>query len=136
MFVPATHLIAINAALVDAFGDEMAYREHTRESNRALFSSPLYRALFLFISPVSLVKQAAPRWNKIQTGLPLQAEMTGDRTFRASLNFPAHLVPRFFATSWGDTLEVSFGLTRAKAPNVSVVEFDARHVVFEGSWQG
>ncbi len=135
VFVPTVHMFALNHALLDAMGgDEDAFERHTVDANRRQLTSPLYRAMFLFVSPKNLINNADARWGKVHRGVTLSSEVTGERSFRGSLTFPEHLAFPLLLTMWAAIFKLGIELAGAKNVKSEVGTVTSTHGTIFGEW--
>jgi hypothetical protein len=137
-WIPEVHYNVLSEAIAELRfagpGGEAAHAVWYTELNRQLFSSPLYKVMFVVISPDRMYSGAARRWATFHRGsvLTLPRQTKGAATLR--LTYPPNLFPdrklRDFAVSFQVVGEAAGG------KNVRV-----RHVVesegsssFEATW--
>jgi hypothetical protein len=94
-WVPEVHYGAVASAIYDEFfrgsGGMDAYEQWVLEGNRTLFRNPLYRALFLFMSPERAIIGAGSRWGAFHRGSILVKTRSDARSARLRLTHPANL---------------------------------------------
>jgi hypothetical protein len=94
-WIPETHVQGVLLTIHDhAFGgDSEAFLGWTLDGNRRLLSGPLYRILFLVVSPPRLVVGAQHRWHAFHRGSKIVAEHVGNGDARVLLEYPPYLIP-------------------------------------------
>lgn len=120
------------AALLHAVAERRGYgprecRAWFRRSNRALFASPLYRILFVVVSPEALLRQPGKRWGAFHRGTTLELEGVADDGVRLALRFPAGLFDEIVLDAFAEAFAAALEAAHAKDP---VVEVEARAAGF------
>jgi hypothetical protein len=105
-----------------------------RARNRALFQSPAYRILMAVVSPASLVRFAARRWENWHRGTRLEAEDLADGGARLTLRFPPGLLDGLVLRAYAQAFEVALELSRAPAPAVHLAEEAPGRASFLACW--
>jgi hypothetical protein len=67
------------------------YERWTRQRNRALLTRPLYRALFLVVSPERLIEGMQRRWSHFRRGTRIELVERAPRSVVVRVRFPAEL---------------------------------------------
>jgi hypothetical protein len=129
---------AIMLASIDACfaASEERFLEHVRMGNVKMLSSPLYRALFLVVSPARVLRGMSARWTALHRGtsfVPLDTDDARGRTFR--LTFPSRLMPREVCRLRCVSIEVALALAGAHEPRVELRELAETHATFVGTWR-
>ena len=95
IWVPEVHYGAMIGAIYDLrFRDRGgldAFQAWVLEGNRALLRSPLYRVLFLVVSPERVFIGADQRWARFHRGSLLSVLKRASRTVTLRLTYPEHL---------------------------------------------
>ncbi len=111
-----------------------AFREWSREMNREVYRSPVYRALMAFFSPGTLLERGAARWGSFRRGTSLEVERRGERGAEGRLAFP----PRVFT---GELLELFAGAfavalehSRARHATVRLAGYTTTSASFLVEW--
>ena len=134
LFLPSAAMFALNHALMDAFDDLEAFMDYTVRSNRQTLVSPLYKALFLFVTPKSLVEHAGERWAKVHRGVELACKMTGKSEFFCTITYPAHLASPELVDVWGRVLAMTLDLSGAKNVELTVQRYTPTQAEYTGTW--
>jgi hypothetical protein len=120
-WVPETHF----AALVHAVSERRRYgvREYgawVRNSNRALFASPLYRILMSVVTPGALLRHTGKRWGNFHRGSTLALDGFADEGARLTLTFPAGVFDGLLLRGYGEALAAALEAAHAKDPIVEI----------------
>jgi hypothetical protein len=119
------------ASVTACFGaSEERFLDHVRMGNVRMLSSPLYRALFLVVSPARVLRGMSARWSALHRGTSFVA--VEDRTFR--LTFPERLMPPQVCRMRCVSMEVALALASATEPHVELVEVSDTHATFVARW--
>jgi uncharacterized protein (TIGR02265 family) len=104
------------------------YMEWTRQRNVLLLTRPLYRALFLLLSPERLLRGLERRWSAFRRGTQVHATRSEPGFVELSVRYPSHL---YEATALVAALEAS----GAQGVSVELLEFGEREARYRGSWR-
>ncbi len=95
-WVPEVHLQSLLLAIFDRFfakraGAEGAFLRWVLDSNRVLFSTPLYRVLFFVVTPERLFVSVDKRWNTFRRGSKLETVIVEPGHARLRITHPSGL---------------------------------------------
>jgi hypothetical protein len=95
-WVPEVHSCVILIALLDRHFERgpaglEAYAHWTYERNRRLLTRPLYRALFLLLSPERLLRSVGSRWGAFRKGTSLELVAQGTGWAELVVRHPPHV---------------------------------------------
>lgn len=123
-WIPEARVLALMHAVRDlAFESDEAFFEWVRTSLRELFSTPMYRLLMAMTSPQMLARQADRAWARVRRGTVRQLEEQGDTHNLGVLRYPPYLFDRFSMGIVCAGVEVTYRLSRARAPEVRMLEW-------------
>lgn len=115
-WVPEVHFNAAALAMYDHHfgGDNLqSFDAWVYQVNNDVFRKPLYRVLFLFVSPQRLLLSSARRWDHFHRGSTLTLVESSADTARLRLEFPPHLfspeVIFGFGAAWRAAAETAGG---------------------------
>jgi hypothetical protein len=136
---PWTSEVVLQATLL-AIGDRSrmsarAFQEWTREMNREVYRSPVYRALMAFFSPVTLLDRGAARWASFRRGSALEVERHGDRGADLRLSFPPRVFTGELLESFAGAFAVALEHSRAKQASVELRSSTATAAAFFARWE-
>jgi hypothetical protein len=136
-WLPEVHAVAISLAIADGFfASEEAYLSKKLQANRRLLSGPLYRFLFLFVSPREmLTKHFVDRWEKFHRGLLVKSSEVTDGTAKVQLRFPHHLVPRLQADTYGVVLQAAVEAAGGKQAAARIEAFGSTFADYDVRWR-
>ncbi len=134
-WVPEVHALVAMIAVRDrhfAPGEVglAAYEAWTYERNRKLLARPLYRALFLVLTPERLLARVETRWAMFRRGSTL--ELVGSAPGRAELrmSYPSHLVEHTTARGLRGALRAATELAGGRDVAVEIVSIEEREAHF------
>lgn len=112
-----------------------SFREDLRDRNRRLLAGPLYKALFLVMSPSQVLRRLPDRWAAIHRGTSLDL-VENDTPGRATIvqHFPPRLLPEWLAFARGASFEVGLELVGAKNIKVELTTYTDTSATFVGRW--
>jgi hypothetical protein len=119
---PEAHLCGLILGIADVrrLSDD-AVCAWARQANRSLFASPAYRVLMAVVSPGSMIRFAARRWENWHRGTSLDPGEISDDGVRLTLRFPPGLYDGLVLRAYAQAFEVALEMSRAEAPRVSLV---------------
>ena len=134
-WLPEVHLWALAFAVADQQGmDEARLHAWAAERNRKLFEGSVYRTLMAMVSPSTLFRFCAVRWNAFHRGTSMQAGPVSDDGCQVTLAFPRAVfdeqVLRFLAVVFRTALEAS----RAVGPQVELVSSTDSSGFYRARW--
>jgi hypothetical protein len=137
-WLPEVHTNAIMLAAFDlAFrtaGGMAAFLEWVYERNRKLLSAPLYRVLFLVVSPERLLLHMEKRWAAFHRGTDLTLIERREGHARVRLTFPSKLHCEHSARGVGAALRAAADSAGAKDCRVTVRPAEGQ-AEFEIDWR-
>lgn len=132
---PEAHLAALILAVADLRGmTDGEVCAWARERNRALFRSPAYKILMAVVSPGSMVRFAARRWENWHRGTRLEVDGVADEGVRLTLRFPRGLFDGLMLRSYAEAFAAALEMARAVDPSVAVVTSASEHATFLARW--
>lgn len=134
-WVPEAHLAALIHAVADLrhMTDEGVWT-WVRERNRALFSSSAYRILMAVVSPGSMIRFAARRWENWHRGTRLEAGGVTDEGVRLRLSFPVGLFDAPILRAYCEAFAAALEMAHAKDPQVRVVQSGPGRATYLAWW--
>jgi hypothetical protein len=135
-WIPEVHSCALFLAIADLYLEsEELYLARKLELNRRILRSPLYRVLFLFVTPQGLLGRDLPaRWNKFHRGLLLRAVEVGAISAKLRMEFPHHLVPVLQIRAYAGAVQAAVEASGGRGVFVEIASSSSTHAVFEASW--
>jgi hypothetical protein len=134
-WMPEVHAAAFMTAVRDLlFSDDESVYTSVLRSNRALFSGPLYKALFFFLTPEKMFQHAQSRWASMHRGIKLTTEAcsASGATFR--VDFPPHLIESLVARCLQTGFLVAVEAAGGKDVSFKIAALRPDHAVFRGTW--
>lgn len=134
-WLPEAHLVALIHAVADV--RRMSDAEvcaWARAQNRALFESPAYRILMAVVSPGSMIRFAARRWENWHRGTSLEAGEIADEGVRLTLRFPPGLFDPLVLRAYAGVFEVALEMAHARSPEVVLEEEGPGRARFLARW--
>ncbi len=116
-WVPEVYTNAIYLASCDLVLEEARFFRTMYEINQSLLSSPLYRIMFMVISPSILLSGSGARWAAFHRGSQLVTGKLGPRHGSVDLTYPRHLFPKLIMELYRWVFQAAFELV---TPRVSV----------------
>ncbi len=134
-WLPEAHLAALIHAVSDLrrMSDEEVWA-WVRGGNRALFSSPAYRILMAVVSPGSMIRYAARRWENWHRGTHLEAGGVTDEGVRLRLSFPVGLFDPSLLRDYCEAFAAALEMSHARDPQVRVIESGPGRATYLASW--
>lgn len=134
-WLPEAHLAALIHAVSDLrhMSDEDVWT-WVRAGNRALFSSPAYRILMMVVSPGSMIRYAARRWENWHRGTRLEAGAVSDEGVRLRLSFPVGLFDPPLLRDYCEAFAAALEMAHAADPKVRIVESGPGRATYLASW--
>lgn len=97
-FIPEAHMRALLFAIADAKGvDDETFVRDSLSNLRAMFGTPMWKALFWLISPERVFKNAASRWAAFHRGIAFDVVSIGPGRAEAITRAPPFLDPLIIA---------------------------------------
>jgi hypothetical protein len=112
-----------------------AYLQWAYESQKKVLSGPLYRILFLGISPQRLVRVAASRYAHFHQGLTFTIEHQSSQQATAMLRYPTNLCTPFDHVSTLEGLRGGIELAGGKQVQTRVVDHTHNSARLQVDWK-
>jgi hypothetical protein len=125
-----TIMLALQERMSDA-----AYEAWVLERNRKLLRGPLYRVLFLVVSPERLFHGAANRWSAFRKGTTLEILELVDKSARFSLHSPPHLHTDVTIANLLLALRAAAEAAGAKEPEVRLAKLTPTRADMTARWR-
>jgi len=107
---------------------------HVSESNRRLFSSPLYRSLFGVFSARRSVKLVAGAWGRFHRGSQMTVIAAAQNKMTLRIDAPKNLFDSTLMHAFSQSCAVALDVGGAKNPRVTPGEMNETTYRFELSW--
>jgi hypothetical protein len=134
-WMPEVHAAAFMLAVRDLlFHDDESVYASVLRSNRELFSGPLYKALFFFLTPQKMFQHARSRWGSMHRGITLTTEASAPTSATFRIDFPPHLIESLLARCLQSGFVVAIEAAGGKDVHFAITSLRADHAVFRGSW--
>ena len=137
-WVPEVHFHVLVHAAFDRMrletGSSNAFMRWVEAQNRALFSAPLYRAIFFVISPERLFRAADKRWSALRKGTRLEIVHLGERNAEIRIVHPAKLYTALIAEVRATSFRVAAELAGAKHATVNIEPSTEGETRFRATW--
>ena len=111
-----------------------AYAEWTRQRNLKLLTRPLYRALFLVLSPQRLLKGVQRRWGVFRRGTEIETTESGPNSAAVRVSFPKHLYDRTALCGMRAAMLAALEAAGARKLEMVVVSMSDREAHYEARW--
>ncbi len=139
-WVPEVHAISIMTALRNRHFEAGpagldAYEEWTYERNRRLLTKPLYRALFLVLSPERLLKGLGRRWAAFRRGTQLEVLESGGGRALLRLRYPTNLYDETALRGLAGAYRAAAEAAGAHESRIEMIERTARGARWEARWR-
>ncbi len=112
-----------------------AYAEWTRERNLKLLTRPLYRALFLVLSPQRLLQGVQRRWRVFRQGTEIETTQSGPNSAAVRVRFPAHLYDKVALSGMRAAMLAALEAAGARKLKLEIVSIGDREARYEASWR-
>jgi hypothetical protein len=134
-WVPEVHCFALFLAIADRFlTDDTIYLARKLAANRRLLGSPLYRLLFVFVSPETLLRGLPSRWAKFHQGLVVKVVEVGAGRGKVRLEYPHHLLPDLQVQVYAKVLQAAIEAAGGKQVSFEVSSKSTSDAVYSGTW--
>lgn len=139
-WVSEVHSIVLMLAIRDrhfAAGEagHEAYEQWTYERNRRLLARPLYRAVFLLLSPERLLRGAERRWGVFRRGSTLELVSREEGVARMRTVYPSFLAEETVAHGLRGALRAATELAGGRDASVDLVSVGERETLFDVRWR-
>ncbi len=115
--------------------DPRVFREWVYTRNRQLFSSSLYRILFLVVSPERLIVGMTHRWRAFRRGTELQTLERSKNRVVVELSYPENLYELHALTNLTVAVTAALDAAGGKNSDVKLVHHDARAAKLVIRWE-
>lgn len=112
-----------------------AYEQWTYERNRRLLARPLYRAVFLLLSPDRLLRGVERRWSVFRRGSTLELLSRGEGTARLRTIYPSFLAEETVACGLRGALRAAVELAGGRNASVEVISVEETETLFDVHWR-
>jgi hypothetical protein len=136
-WIPEVHFNAITLAIREVHFNPRNlddYRAWTFEQNRKLLSAPLYRVLFLLLTPDRLLSGMQNRWSAFRRGTDLQIVSRAPGWVELRLRHPAYLYPALSSVGMSVAFQAAMEHAGGKQPCVDVVSPSSTETMFMATW--
>ena len=134
-WIPEAHSHALLLAVYDRnFRSERAFATWCYQAQRELFEGPLYRFMFLVVSPMLLLRGAERRWRTFHRGSQLRVERTGSKSAHLTLTYPGALWDDVSLVGLCEGLRAAIEAAGARRAKVAVARSDEGRALLEGTW--
>ena len=113
---------------------DRVFREWVYSRNRKLFSSSLYRILFLVVSPERLLSQMTSRWAAFRRGTELLIIERGSKHFVVDMRYPSFLYERRVLANVCVAVTAALDAAGAHATEVTVTDIGETNARFDIRW--
>lgn len=113
---------------------ERVFREWVYSRNRKLFSSSLYRILFLVVSPERLLSQMTSRWAAFRKGTELMIVDRTSKHFIVDMRYPSFLYERRVLANVCVAVTAALDAAGAHATQVTVCDIGETKARFDIRW--
>jgi hypothetical protein len=135
-WMPEVHACAFMLAVRDLlFSDDESVYTSALRSNRQLFSGPLYRALFFFLTPEKMFQHAESRWASMHRGMTLKTQATSATSATFRVDYPPHLIETLMAHCLLSGFVVAVEAAGGKDVHFWISALKSDHTIFRGSWR-
>lgn len=123
-WVPEVPFAALILALREiAFDSDEAFLDWAGGALRRILGSTLYRLILVMATPDRLAQRAPSAWDTLRRGTRRSISERGANHNFGHLSFPAHLFSPLHAEVVGRGLQVTYELSRARAPRARVLHY-------------
>jgi hypothetical protein len=127
--------VLLRAYFDEVFKTREAYLGWAYDAQKKTLSGPLYRVLFLGISPDRLVRMAASRYAHFHVGLTMQITQQGPGTAEAELTYPSLLCDAFDHQATTEGLRAGLELAGAKDVRGGAKSSSETNALIELAWR-
>ncbi len=138
VWVPEVHFNIAMLAILDAhFGPRnlSGYQEWIYEQNRKLFRTPLYRAVFLVMSPERLLHGLEKRWESFRRGSMLRQVRLAEREVELRLTSPEHLYVPLLVQGMREAVRAGIDSAGALRSQVTGEIVSPTEIVYRLTWE-
>jgi hypothetical protein len=135
-WVPEVHFNAVMLAIRDVhFDGGEAFHAWVYEQNKRLFSTPLYRAIFLVLSPERLMRGMGQRWAAFRRGTTANARQRAPKDLELRVHAPPHLYDAATVGGMSAALRAAIACAGAVHPEVEASLLSPIEVVYRLRWK-
>jgi|LNFM01.1.fsa_nt_gb hypothetical protein len=128
-------LIATAEHLVRVSGRRDAMIERAFDASQQLLSTPLYKILFLVVSPERLIAGVDRRWNALRRGSRLELLSHSAQSAQLRAHFPTGLYTRSLLELRAASMRAALACAGARGAEVELAAFVGDRVDFLCSWR-
>ncbi len=139
-WVPEVHAVALMIAIRErhfgpgALGLE-DLEQWTLERNRRLLTRPLYRPLFILLSPERLLKGLERRWSAFRRGTRLRVREAHGGGAELALQHPAHLYDEVTLRAMAGAFRAAGIAAGARHARAEIIDQNPREVRWNITWR-
>ncbi len=134
-WIPEAYNNALHLALADLhFENDDDFVDRAYEANRALFRSPMHRALMLLASPQRVLNGARKRWRAFHLGTRFELETDGN-TAQVVLSYPVGLHDLLMLQCFAVAFRAAVEAARGKNVSVELTQVSPARAEFAGRWE-
>ncbi len=138
-WIPEVHALVVMLAVRDrhfAAGEEgsRTYEDWTYRRNRRLLARPLYRALFLLLSPDRLVRGVGRRWSMFRRGSSIEVVSREPGRVELEMISPPFLYEETVGRGLMGALRAATELAGGRAVEVELRSIEERSIRYELRW--
>jgi hypothetical protein len=136
-WIPEVHFNAVSLAIREVHFNPRSlddYLAWTFEQNRKLLSTPLYRVLFLLLTPERLLSGMQNRWSAFRRGTELQIVSRAAGRVELRLRHPAFLYPALSSQGMSAAFQAAMEHAGAKQARVEVASPGSTETTFLATW--
>lgn len=141
LWLPEVHFKAAMLALKDAHfpgpAGRAAYRQWTFDLAARLFRAPLYRVMFLVLSPARLLRGYEARWHTFHRGgVEMRVVGSTDRSVRMRVTSPPHLYCEYGLIGLSTSIAAALDAAGGKNVRVEAAALSSGEAEIDGRWEG
>jgi hypothetical protein len=137
-WVPEVHHAVVVSAVFDArfrdAGGLGAFESWVRDGNRRLLRGPLYRVMFVVLSPSRVLSGAQQRWATFHRGSLLTVVKREERVVVARLTYPPHLFGDLSLRAFAGAFQAALESAGAKSPRVTTQVESPGAALYDAHW--
>jgi hypothetical protein len=111
------------------------YRAWVYEQNHKLLGTPLYRVLFLLVSPDRLLSGIEKRWGAFRRGSEIQVVDRAKNVVQLRLRYPAFLYPSLTVQAMMVAFQAAMDHAGARQARVVIASSTSTETVLAVTWQ-
>ncbi|NUP06204.1 MAG: hypothetical protein HOW73_09115 [Polyangiaceae bacterium] len=134
-WVPEVHFRALQRVIIDEhFDDDEAWLSWSYETQKELYTSPLYRALFLPLTPPIVVRLGRTLWQRFRRGSTLSPMHVIGSCAEATIFSPPWVFHELDHRATALGIKAAIELAGARDVNIRVLESSATSAKLEVRW--